>query len=584
MKTLAPWGRWTVRSLRALTLGAAVAGTAHIMTAPGLLAQTPRSARAESALPKKIFTKTSEFKLPVQMEERTRATLDRVCLYVKCGNSDWVRQETGPATLPHFLYRVPQDGEYWFSLTTIDKSGKMSPADVSQEPPALRVVVDTKPPVIEVQPWASPDSDLCLRCTIIDANPDPASLKAVAKMPTGDLPLMPYPGMPGVFRTTSEMATERIVVTASDLSGNHATREVRIRELIGSTLQTAKSPAAPAVSTLPTQPPALPTQSSAQPLTQANPIAPSPSLPTASLPPAPLPAAVSAKTDLPVPKMELPPAPTLPMPETTIVTPAATSVVPPPTPNNNLVVPAAPNLRPEIEHQPRNPGGSQGGSQGASQGGSLPAGNKQVINTTRAVLDYRIDQVGPSGVGKVEVYLTSDQGQTWQKIGEDPDRRSPVEFDLPGEGTFGVRLAITNGNGFGGTAPQRGDQPTCTIEVDTSAPFVQLRPIEPIVANGTLEIRWQATDKNLGPEPVNLYYRSRTDGAWQVIARGLKNDGVYRWAFPRDASAQFYVKLEVTDLAGNTARAETPNAIVLDMTEPHASVVGVSGLSVRTGN
>src|SRR5207244_3761920 len=34
-----------------------------------------------------------------------------------------------------------------------------------------------------------------------------------------------------------------------------------------------------------------------------------------------------------------------------------------------------------------------------------PAVPYQLINTTHATLDYRIDQVGPSGVGKVEIYL-----------------------------------------------------------------------------------------------------------------------------------------------------------------------------------
>jgi hypothetical protein len=36
------------------------------------------------------------------------------------------------------------------------------------------------------------------------------------------------------------------------------------------------------------------------------------------------------------------------------------------------------------------------------------------------------------------------------------------------------------------------------------------------------------------------------------------------------------VKVEVADLAGNFAHAETPSAIMLDMTEPHASVIGVT--------
>jgi hypothetical protein len=204
--------------------------------------------------------------------------------------------------------------------------------------------------------------------------------------------------------------------------------------------------------------------------------------------------------------------------------------------------------------------------------------NRQLLNTTRAALDYRIDQVGPSGVGKVEVWMTADQGHSWQRLSEDKNRRSPTEFDLPGEGLFGIRVVVTNGNGFGGRPPVPGDQPHCWIEVDTAAPIVQLREVERITNGNSVDIRWTATDKNLGTEPVNLYYATRKDGQWLPLASHLKNDGLYRWTFPRDAGGQFFIRAEVIDLAGNVTRCESSTAIALDMTEPRASVVGVTGV------
>ncbi|MCS7045364.1 MAG: hypothetical protein NZO58_03305, partial [Gemmataceae bacterium] len=469
---------------------------------------------------KKIYTKTSEFKLPIQMDERTRATLERVCLYVKSGSGDWVRQDEGPATQPYFIYRVPQDGEYWFSLVTIDKSGRMTPADVGQEPPSLRVVVDTRPPVIDAQTWVSPEGDLCLRCNLVDANPEPKSLRATVRVGSTERALLPYNDVPGTFKIAGpDMDLATITVTAQDLSGNTATKEVRLRELVGAAGHPGPVPHAAGS--------AGATVSSLLARTDLPPLPPSVAAPTGTAPPV-LPSALAQ-----------PPLPQLP---------------------------TSHHLRPEYETN-RLVGGAR----------------RQLINTTRAVLDYRIDQVGPSGVGKVEVYMTADQGLTWHRLGEDPDRRSPIEFELPSEGVFGIRLAITNGNGFGGAPPARGDMPTCYIEVDTTPPFVQLRPVEPIIANGTLEIRWHASDKNIGPDPVTLYYRTRIDSPWQVIARRVRNDGAYPWPFPRDAGSQFFLRVEVTDLAGNVAFAETPNPVLLDTTEPRATVISVSGLSARPG-
>ena len=206
---------------------------------------------------------------------------------------------------------------------------------------------------------------------------------------------------------------------------------------------------------------------------------------------------------------------------------------------------------------------------------------RQLINTTRASLEYRIDQIGPSGVGKVEVWMTNDQGANWKFLTEDANRRSPTEFNLPGDGLYGVRVVVTNGNGFGGHAPVASEQPQLWIEVDTTAPVVQLKELEPNASTGTIDIRWTATDKNLGPEPINLSFAThRAEGPWQPLAKNLKNDGLYRWPIPRDMGAQFFIRIEATDLAGNATRTESPTAVVLDMTEPRASVIGVTAVPV----
>jgi hypothetical protein len=541
--------RFTVRALGLLVLVSA------LIFGSGAAAQSPPAAQ----LPKVTYTKNTVFHLPVQMEERTRGNLREVCLYVKSGSGDWVRQETGQPTMSHFSYKVPHDGEYWFSLVTVDKAGRMTPPDVGQEPPGLRVMVDTQPPVIDVQPWTSPENDFCLRCQIQDANPDLNSLKATYRDQTGEHVLEPVPGSPNVFKIAGrDLLNQPLRISGADLCGNVASREVNVREMVVAALQMNKAASSKIIPVSATSDAPLPP--SGQPITAQHAYASGPAnLPTDSV-----------KTEVQRP------APTTlpPVPEKGPSSQSPGVVVPPPPPTSSLTqLPPAQGLTSE------NPL-TKPGAVGA---GTLPAANtsnKQILNTTHATVDYRIDQVGPSGIGKVEVYLTGDNGLNWQRLQEDADRRSPAEIDLPGEGVFGIRLVITNGNGFGGTPPARGDAPTCWIEVDTTAPFLQLRPIEPI-QNGTIDLRWTASDKNLGAEPINLYYRTRPEGPWQAIARNFKNEGLYRWSFPRDQGSQFFVKVEVVDLAGNIAHAETPSAIVLDMTEPHASVIGISGITPR---
>jgi hypothetical protein len=211
----------------------------------------------------------------------------------------------------------------------------------------------------------------------------------------------------------------------------------------------------------------------------------------------------------------------------------------------------------------------------AIERGVKPAG-RRIINTTSAQIDYRYDTVGPSGIGKVEVYMTVDRGVSWTKLGDDADKQSPANVKLPGEGVFGIRLAITNGNGFGGRPPQLGDQPQLFVEVDSSAPYVALQPAAIVPNIGAIDIRWTAKDANLTAEPVTITYRTRPDASWQPIAHNIKNDGVYRWALPRDLAAQLYLRIEVADMAGNISKAESPTPILLDQTELEATVVDVT--------
>jgi hypothetical protein len=518
--------RWTMRSIHSAILGSALLGSAST-------AMAQAAGVTASKLPEMHHTRSQTFDLPVQMRPEDRAALSEIRLYVKTANSGWKLQEKGGQDLTRFSCKVTQDGEYWYTLALVDRAGRMTPADVNLEPPSQRVVVDTTPPVIQVEPGNS-GGDFCLRCTVQDANPDYATLKAVCTTNIGDIPLETVPNQPGVFRVKgAELMQFPVVVSVKDLAGNLGTKEVNIREMVSTTISPAPAHKGPTN------------------IVQA---------------------AAGVEKVLPPPRADLSPRTEQPAAakyQGQGVTPQITEFAPPP--------PLNPPANPALNQPETSPDVPSKVALTPLEAGNQHSGPHQLINTTHATVEYRIDQVGPSGVGKVEVYMTPDKGQTWHRLGEDADKRSPADIDLPGDGVYGIRIVVTNGNGFGGKAPVRGDLPHCTIEVDTTSPFVQMRSTEVMPSTGHVEIRWNATDKNLGTEPVSLSYRTRPDGAWQAIARGLKNDGVHRWAFPRDAGGQFFFKIEVTDLAGNMSQDVSRQPIVIDMTEPRATVVGVTG-------
>ncbi|MCS7047207.1 MAG: hypothetical protein NZO58_12690, partial [Gemmataceae bacterium] len=204
---------------------------------------------------------------------------------------------------------------------------------------------------------------------------------------------------------------------------------------------------------------------------------------------------------------------------------------------------------------------------------------RQIVASTRVFLDYRIEALGASGVGKIEVWHTRDMGQSWQKLCEDAHRQSPVEVNLPGEGLHGVTLVVSNGRGFGGTPPNPGDSPDYWIEVDTTRPMAELVYVRPGTGEDStaLHIAWTARDKNLVADATELQFAVRRDGPWQTIARNLKNEGIYRWVPPMDIGPHAYLRISVRDQAGNVATAETVQPVALDdYSRPRGRVVGVT--------
>ena len=491
---------------------------------------------------KKIYTNKQEFHLPVRLPEEHRASLKEMCLYVKSAQFDWTRQDSVPPNGTRFTYHVPLDGEYFFTVVTVDKSGRPIPSDVRTVQPGLRVVVDTQPPQFEVRSWISPEGETYLKCIMIDANPNPESIRVTFRNTAGiETVAEPFNNQPGLFRITGP-ETCPVRITGIDLAQNQTTQELNARELLGEKFAAVQ----------PTLPGAVrPDLQAPPPGPPANPITSAGYTPDQNR----LPPIISSKgNDLPAPPPSIGKVGEPVLPATGPSFPPSVSL-----PGDNL---------------PKIPALSSG-----------PAGNRQIIRSTQASVDYRIEGAGTSGVGKVEVYFTADEGQTWKRLKEDVNRRSPVAIELPGEGLFGISVAITNGNGFGGTPPKRGDAPAFWVEVDATSPFVQLRPIEVSTSTGgTIEIRWTATDKNLHAEPIHLYYRTRQDGPWQSIAHNVKNEGIYRWSIPRDVGNQFFFKIEAIDQAGNVGRAETTSAVVLDMSEPRGVILGVTSSAPPAGS
>jgi hypothetical protein len=160
------WLRMLTHTLPAAGLAGALATAVQV------------NAQDAAAPPTKSYLNKSAITLPVLLEDKYRAQLKSIQLYVKeSPSSPWKLQEQAPPTQTAFTYRAPADGEYAFNIVSVDTGGRSLPADVTKEAPALVVVIDTQPPQLAVERGSQTPEGHVVKCEARDPHLDAAKTK-----------------------------------------------------------------------------------------------------------------------------------------------------------------------------------------------------------------------------------------------------------------------------------------------------------------------------------------------------------------------------------------------------------------------
>jgi hypothetical protein len=214
--------------------------------------------------------------------------------------------------------------------------------------------------------------------------------------------------------------------------------------------------------------------------------------------------------------------------------------------------------------------------------GQLPT--LQYINKRQVKLGFNVNKIGPSGLGGVDVYITTDEGATWEKSTADPNVSLPISPDMRGapiRGTvtvtlakeavvYGFYLVIKSKAGRGKPPPRPGDMPQVRIEMDTTAPVATLRAPQPAPGRqDSLILTWDAEDRNLAQNPISLEWAKTANGPWEFIGDAqLPNTGKYTWVMREGVPSMVYLRLTVRDIAGNVAEAKTDQPVLIDLVDP----------------
>ncbi len=203
--------------------------------------------------------------------------------------------------------------------------------------------------------------------------------------------------------------------------------------------------------------------------------------------------------------------------------------------------------------------------------------NTQIISTKRFRLNYDINAIDPSGVGKVDLYITQDQGRSWTLWGQDPDNQSPFPVEVQQQGLYGFRVVVHSKDGLVGTGPSSGDGADMWVRIDSQTPLAQITSVPYGRGNeaGRLVINYRVSDEFLTLRPIRISYSRSPEGPWTIIEDNLRNQGRYLWKVDRAVPDRIFLKIDAIDQAGNVGTHQLHQSVDVSGLVPRGTIHGV---------
>lgn len=516
--------------------------------AAGLLLTAPLTA-ADAPTGKPLYTQKPRFRIPFQFDaaEMRRLGAVEIQLFTSTDHGDnWNREQSVEPTAGKFSFEAPGNGEYWFAVRTLDKNQNIFP----EGPPevGLRVVVDSETPQLDLRLESLGRERVSLSWDASDPNLDASSLKieyrdeANREWQTAGI----YAAASGQTSWTTRGVVE-VRGTIKDLAGNSVQASATSQG--GSRLEAPMLPAASSPSRQPRR-----------------------AEPDFSKP-------VADASEFPAPQFDEPPQTAMRTEEPQFESlPVVRSQAPSSYFRQQHRVGAMTNSnsasRPAIAEDRWGPPIGQGSAGLSAQAAGVSI---RSVRSRQLKIGYQLDDIGPSGVATVDLYITEDGGRKWFHYGNDADRQSPFEVTVPADGTYGFCIRVQNGLGVVADPPQPGDAPDIRISVDQAAPVAQLLPLRQGqgVNNNQVLIEWSVQDDLLADQPVALTFAESPTGPWRPITGWTENSGRHVWTITEPLKQRVYIRLEARDAAGNSSIAQAEHPLLVDLSRPTARIVDV---------
>jgi len=554
--------RLTIACIPLALLGAGLA----LAQTVGLPGATSPPALAADIQP----TKSKVLKLDIDYKADQKSSIAFVELVTSRDQGQtWDVMDTVTSDKDFLKFEAKDDGLYFVSMVIVFKNGSRDPKDPSRAPAQLKLLVDTTAPVVKISNALPQTDEILVEWTIDEKHLDAAKTKLL-------------------YKSSSSVANDWVPVPESALSprgarfkpslGGPLMVQLIVQDLAGNATATAKEvplgvtasytpppiavmlPSNPTI--LPTNPSLLPSPDFSAPLAPSGPAAPifvTPPAPTA-LPAAPAPAGQGHWSN--------PNAGPPDVPRSPVIGIGTSAMVPAP-------IPAASAFTPSAAPPPQ----------------TAPLPGTQYIRFTDFDLAYQMD-AGPSGISRIDLYVTRDEGRSWQKWSTHGGKEVPLKvklgmpFNATKDGDYGLRLVPVSGAGLADDVPTTGTPPELRLHVDTVPPLLTiLAPVAAANQPNGLTLQWQASDRNFPAEPILIEWSESNAGGWKPVSNDettagtgrTANTGSFTWMVPKTLPThRVFLRMTATDAAGNRSIAVTSQPISIDLTKPKARITTIS--------
>lgn len=563
----------------------------------------------------RFATPQRNFAIPISILSGDQAVVG-LNLFVSYNRGQtWERHSQIALAKGAFDFTAQQEGEFWFAVQTVASGGELNPPRVTT--PDLIVLVDQQVPTIQASAQDDAAGRIQVTWNATDAHLDSRTLKIRYRaLPAGGEQWLEVPGQhPGgealgpVYRDSLAFWPEgngtayELAVTIADSAGNEATARtlctrtqpkqmtVDARSPLPNVanaaglLQTTNKPPTPEALARPVEWPSQVDLPSGQHVTEnstqgASPLA-LPSNPNPLAPNPPTPNSLLPGTMLAPPPSASPPLAAVAPPQL-LQTPPATlgnrgeNGQPAPFDPGR---PATSNVAAPPDHGLT---AAATAARNASERKSIMESSPYLetampVGTTRFRLNYQVDSLALADFQEIVIWVTRDQGSTWDRLGVTTNPTGPYAVSVDGSGLYGFRLVVSGRNGLKGRIPQPGDSADTWVLVDVDAPQVRLSgaPFGAGENAGKLLIQWQATDLRLELRPIDLEYSTSPEGPWTSIEKNLRNSGSYAWAVDPNFQQRIFLRVSARDTAGNRGSDQTTQAIDLANLFPRGRIQSV---------